>query len=389
MTNNSATGGDTEKTNETLSVVQGSPEPEINKIKRNNRWPMIYKLLGGCVLLIILGYFGFKLYQLYKDVAADEPVAKAPESGITSSKRRVDLGQNTGFFEKEPVSPTPGGTAPVVTGTAGNASPANTPGAPLRFEKYLSIAAQDGSGPTGSTTASQSSSGPAPGSEATSADKAAQAGSGGDGDNAVTGMKVESIAMDPNLYIEENTYIPCTLQTRFVSDVAGRISCTISEDVYSANSHVKLIEKGTKAFGVYRTGTLKQGQGRMFVVWTQLRTRDFKKISLVDTQVVGQLGESGIDGWIDTHFWERFSGALMLSTVQDVAAAFAKRSGNQSNSSDYTQNTREGMAQMSNTALENSINIPPTMYKNQGDIIGILVGEDIDFSGIYAVSLKK
>lgn len=44
---------------------------------------------------------------------------------------------------------------------------------------------------------------------------------------------------------------------------------------------------------------------------------------------------------------------------------------------------------MSNTALENSINIPPTMYKNQGDIIGILVGEDIDFSGVYAVRLKK
>lgn len=202
-------------------------------------------------------------------------------------------------------------------------------------------------------------------------------------------MKVESIAMDPNLYIEENTYIPCTLQNRFVSDVAGRISCVISEDVYSANSHVKLIEKGTKAFGVYRTGALKQGQGRMFVVWTQLRTRDFKKVTLVDTQATGQLGESGIDGWIDDHFWERFKGALLLSTVQDVATAFAKRSGNQSQDSDYTQSTREGMAEMSNTALENSINIPPTMYKNQGDIIGILVGEDIDFSGVYAVRLKK
>ena len=202
-------------------------------------------------------------------------------------------------------------------------------------------------------------------------------------------MKVESIAMDPNLYIEENTDIPCTLQNRFVSDVAGRISCVISEDVYSANSHVKLIEKGTKAFGVYRTGALKQGQGRMFVVWTQLRTRDFKKVTLVDTQAPGQLGESGIDGWVDEHFWDRFKGALLLSTVQDVATAFAKRSGNQSQDSDYTQNTREGMAQMSNTALENSINIPPTMYKNQGDIIGILVGEDIDFSGVYAVRLKK
>jgi type IV secretion system protein VirB10 len=40
-------------------------------------------------------------------------------------------------------------------------------------------------------------------------------------------------------------------------------------------------------------------------------------------------------------------------------------------------------------ALENSINIPPTIYKNQGDIIGMLVGEDIDFSDIYALRMKQ
>lgn len=373
---------DSNEVEQPASVVQGSPEPEINKHDHKRRSPLIYKILGALVVLVVLGYVGIKLYGMYQDVAGDDtPVSKAPESGVTSSKRRVDLGQNTQFFEKESVAP--------ATGETGNVASDSSPKplvAELGFKKYLSIPVQDGSGSTSASTGSQSSGASESGSEAVSSNSGAQAGTGA---NAVTGMKVESIAMDPNLYIEENTYIPCTLQTRFVSDVAGRITCTISEDVYSANSHVKLIEKGTKAFGVYRTGTLKQGQGRMFVVWTQLRTRDFKKITLVDTQVVGQLGESGIDGWIDTHFWERFSGALMLSTVQDVATAFAKRSGNQSQDSDYTQNTREGMAQMSNTALENSINIPPTMYKNQGDIIGILVGEDIDFSGVYAVRLKK
>ncbi|KPX86311.1 VirB10/TraB/TrbI family type IV secretion system protein [Pseudomonas meliae] len=385
MANNSVTDGEAEQANEAVSVVQGSPEPEINTHKRTYRVPMIYKLLGGCVVLILLGYFGFKLYGLYKDETADEPVAKAPESSVTSAKRRADLGQNTQFFEKEVVATTADGK--VADGmTGGKGGMAQTPAAPLHFQKYLSIAAHDGSSPTSPPTDSASSSVPAQTSEVPSTDKGAHADSGAD---AVKSMKVESIAMDPNLYIEENTYIPCTLQTRFVSDVAGRISCTISEDVYSANGKVKLIEKGTKAFGVYRTGTLKQGQGRMFVVWTQLRTRDFKKISLVDTQVVGQLGESGIAGYIDEHFWDRFKGALMLSTVQDVAAAFAKRSGNQSQDSDYTQNTREGMAEMSNTALENSVNIPPTLYKNQGDIVGILVGEDIDFSGVYTVRLKK
>ena len=379
MTNRTDAGGEAEQT---ASVIQGSPEPEINKHAHNRRSPLIYKILGALVVLVVLGYVGFRLYGLYKDVAGDTaPVSKEPESGVTSSKRRVDLGQNTQFFEKEPVASATGDT-----GSADAGRPPMPPVADLGFKKYLSIPAQNGNGPTSASTGSQSSSVAVQENEAASADIATQAGTGG---NEVKGMKVESITMDPNLYIEENTYIPCTLQTRFVSDVAGRISCTISEDVYSANSHIKLIEKGTKAFGVYQTGTLKQGQGRMFVIWTQLRTRDFKKISLVDTQVVGQLGESGIDGWVDTHFWERFGSALMLSLVQDVAAAATNSGLQKDQNTDYTANSRESMAQMSNTALENSINIPPTLYKNQGDVIGILVGEDIDFSSVYAVKLKK
>jgi len=373
---------DSNTVEEPTSAVQGSPEPQINKHAFNRRAPLIYKILGVLVVIVVLGYVGLRLYWMYKEVAGDDqPVTTAPESGVTTAKRRVDLGQNTQFFEKEPVAPTPGDT-----GTPAPGNPSNPPVAELSFKKYLSIPAQNGSGSNRPSTGSPSNGASEPVSEPAPPSSAPQAVTD---TKEVTGMKVESIAMDPNLYIEENTYIPCTLQNRFVSDVAGRISCVISEDVYSANSHVKLIEKGTKAFGVYRTGALKQGQGRMFVVWTQLRTRDFKKVTLVDTQATGQLGESGIDGWIDDHFWERFKGALLLSTVQDVATAFAKRSGNQSQDSDYTQSTREGMAEMSNTALENSINIPPTMYKNQGDIIGILVGEDIDFSGVYAVRLKK
>ena len=39
--------------------------------------------------------------------------------------------------------------------------------------------------------------------------------------------------------------------------------------------------------------------------------------------------------------------------------------------------------------LENSINIPPTLYKNQGDIIGIMVGRDIDFSKVYQLQMKQ
>lgn len=205
----------------------------------------------------------------------------------------------------------------------------------------------------------------------------------------VTGVR--RLGLDPDLYIPVDRYIPCSMMRRFVSDVGGHISCLIGENVWSASNHVKLIPAGTVARGVYRTGALQHGRSRMSVLWTELRTPEpgSLQIPLTDTQATGPLGEAGIAGWIDSHFWERFGNALMLSTVQDVAAAASDAAPGKDRNTDYTENTRAATAEMAKTTLENSISIPPTMYLNQGDVIGIMTGTDIDFSSVYQLRLKK
>ncbi|WP_153879661.1 VirB10/TraB/TrbI family type IV secretion system protein [Raoultella terrigena] len=205
----------------------------------------------------------------------------------------------------------------------------------------------------------------------------------------VTGVR--RLGLDPDLYIPVDRYIPCSMMWRFVSDVGGHISCLISEDVYSASNHVTLIPAGTVARGIYRTGALQHGRSRMFVLWTELRTPEpgGLQIPLSNTQASGPLGEAGIAGWIDNHFWERFGNALMLSTVQDVAAAVSDAAPGKDRNTDYTENTRAATAEMAKTTLDNSINIPPTLYLNQGDVIGIMTGTDIDFSSVWQLRLKK
>lgn len=90
---------------------------------------------------------------------------------------------------------------------------------------------------------------------------------------------------------------------------------------------------------------------------------------------------------------ERFGGALMLSIVKDVIKSTSehsqsKKGGNTVNINNM-DNTKDSFVLIIEKMLENSINIAPTMYKNQGDIIGILVGRDIDFSKIYKLKMRK
>lgn len=365
-------------------------QPEVNQLKKRSTNRLM--TLGILILaaLIVLAWMGDWAFNHFMSDAPHKaaPQKSAPDDASTGN-RRQGMGQTT---------------TPRVFQDAPSASPPTTASQPhtappsISFSKSMALAATSGSPESSqgatlsritersvtSTKASPVSSCSSPAMDASGKQTCPAAPAPAIA--AVTG--VQRMRLDPDLYIPVDTYIPCTLQTRFVSDVSGHISCLISEDVYSASTHVRLLAAGTRARGVYKTGTLKHGQALMAVMWTELRTPDHLIIPMVDSQVVGQLGESGIDGWIDTHFWERFGNAMLLSTVQDVAAAAASSAPGKDRNTDYTENTRAAAAEMAKTALDNSINIPPTIYKNQGDIIGIMTGSDIDFSSVYSLKLK-
>lgn len=343
--------------------------PEVNRLKPRRQNRLLFTLIAGLVILVILAWAGDWFYRNF--LKSDNGNAETASLGTSNApvQRRSGMGgESKPFFTEEPATGLPEAQSTVTFDERPTPS----------FNKIHALVGDGTTSASGQKTAISRVNERSINVEATTTSSLP----------LEVKSNVTRIQLNPDLYVAENTYIPCVMQTRFVSDVAGRISCNLSEDVYSANGHTLLIEKGTKAKGVYKTGTLKAGQSRMFIVWTELRTPGGKKIMLVDTQVVGQLGEAGIDGWIDTHFWERFGNALMLSTVSDVAAAAADSAPGKDRNTDYTENTRAAAAEMAKIALENSINIPPTIYKNHGDIIGMLVGEDIDFSSIYRLRMK-
>lgn len=186
---------------------------------------------------------------------------------------------------------------------------------------------------------------------------------------------------DPNLLLPKGTYIGCSLDTRLVSQIKGGISCTISENVYSQNGNTLLIEKGSKMTGFFNSGQLNDGMDRIFVVWQEIRTPNNINIP-VSSGATDELGGTGIQGYVDHHWLQRFGAAILLSVIDDVTNT-ALNGGTGQDNTDYTEQTRETTRNMADTALQKFINIQPTLYKNQGDLVAVYVNRDIDFSKVY------
>jgi len=187
-----------------------------------------------------------------------------------------------------------------------------------------------------------------------------------------------------NYIVAMGTSIPCVLETALASDQPGFTSCVINRDVLSDNGRVVLMEKGTQVVGEYRGG-LQRGQKRLFVLWNRAKTPKGVVVTLA-SPVTDALGRAGVDGYVDTHWWERFGSALLLSIVSDATNYANSRL--QDRGVDAQDTTSAGQ-QAAAIAVEQSVNIPPTLNKHQGELVSIFVARDLDFSGVYRLRVTE
>ena len=187
---------------------------------------------------------------------------------------------------------------------------------------------------------------------------------------------------DTTFLLRKGTNIPCTLDTQIITTYAGLTRCIVNKDVYSANGKVLLIERGSMVNGEQTTALL-QGQARVFVLWSDVETPKGVKVSL-NSPSSGQLGASGQSAHVKYHFFRRFGGAILISLIGDLGEAYSSRQGNKGSDQSFTfENTSEGAQEMATEALKNSINIPPTAFINQGQLLNIMVARDVDFAKVY------
>ena len=188
---------------------------------------------------------------------------------------------------------------------------------------------------------------------------------------------------DRNLILPKGRTIDCALTVRVINEVAGMATCVLNSDVYSDNGRVVLLERGSEAVGEY-AATMAQGQRRLFLLWTRVKTPTGVVINL-NSPAADALGTSGLVGVVDNHWWDRLGAAFLLSLVQDgIGLATATQAGGGGGQSlgiyQHSATTGNRMAEL---ILQSTINIKPTLYKNQGGRGTIFVARDLDFSTVY------
>lgn len=184
--------------------------------------------------------------------------------------------------------------------------------------------------------------------------------------------------------VTQGTLIPGSLETAINSDMPGMVRAVVSSDVYSSSGSQVLVPRGSKLIGQYNSG-LNMGQQRLMIVWTRVIRPDGIDVMLGSpgTDALGQ-GGLGADH-LNTHFWERFGQASLLSIIGGgIATAGVSGSDNDNSASQYRMMLSNNFQQISGSALASTMNIKPTIQVDQGAMINVFVNRDLSFYGVLS-----
>ena len=360
------------------SPVAGAPRRELSLSSKLG--------LLGLMGFLLLGYIWFNAF--FNHHKADSHQQNG--TGIYGAGGETFNAPPAAPFKPEPPAPMPQ-SAPQATNFVDGApheSPASAP-----------IMAFSGDGNVVPPAGAQSGGGPEGGGDGGGAGPAAAAP---DTTPLATRLKPTvldgekaSVIANPDMVITEGTLIPCTLQTAIDTELPGLVTCVVPIDIRGTTGSVVLLDAGTKIVGQIQSGLL-QGQNRVFVDWTRAETPEHVIVTL-DSPGADELGRGGLAGAVDNHFWQRFGGALMLTLVQgalDAATVTAAGNGDNNSTSGqaalgFVYAAQSNGQTIANTALQNSINIPPTLTKNQAETVALFVAHDLDFSDVYKLQVNN
>lgn len=234
-------------------------------------------------------------------------------------------------------------------------------------------------GATQVATAANVSNGGAMVVDLTSGKGAAVNGSGDTGAASDDDAVRATIIRNRGSVVQQGVIIAAVLETPLNSDRPGMARALVSQDVRGFDGSRVLIPKGSRLIGEFKADT-GSNLRRILVTWTRLIRPDGVAIRIA-SPAADVLGGAGIPGSVNTHFLERFSGAVLQSAllVGVNVASQLPRNGNNIYVGVPGQLSQVGQDLLPDTKRA------PTVKVKAGAEIAIFVAHDLDFAGTPAV----
>jgi|TARA_Y100000296_G_scaffold74131_1_gene92339 type IV secretion system protein VirB10 len=212
-----------------------------------------------------------------------------------------------------------------------------------------------------------------------------QAGQEGEGAQSASGGAATRVQRDTSRQragsfanrstsVVQGTLIPAVLESALDSTRPGFVRAIVSRDVRGFDGTKVLIPRGSRLIGEYESDA-KSGENRALINWTRLIRPDGATVA-IDSPAADPLGRNGVRARVNSHFLERFGGAI-LQSVLDIGVNAAARA--------VDSPTVIALPGSFGGAASQRIQpqqVTPTLTVKRGTSISIFVARDLDFTGV-------
>lgn len=187
--------------------------------------------------------------------------------------------------------------------------------------------------------------------------------------------------------LKRGSVIPATLISGINSDLPGRITAQVSQNVYdSATGHRLLIPQGTKLFGRYDS-KVSFGQSRVLVVWTDIIFPNGSTLQIGGMAGTDASGYGGFNDRVDNHYFRTFGSAILLAVIGtgiDMTLPESSTLGTQDTASDAARrNFADTFGRVAERTITKNLDVQPTLEIRPGYKFNVLVDQDVIFPGAY------
>ena len=174
--------------------------------------------------------------------------------------------------------------------------------------------------------------------------------------------------------VPQGTLIPAVLESGFDSTRPGFARAVVSRNVAGFDGQRTLIPRGSRLIGDYQADN-RPGQNRALIIWSRLIRPDGATIE-IGSPVADTVGRGGVKAKVNSHFFTRFSGAILQSALNAGVNIATQSAGGAvvlalPNTSTITGNL-----------IQPSTNVQPTLKVKPGTSISVFVAHDLDFTDV-------